>query len=62
MGGKVQDPIYLYRQKLKKEKIITEDEFRKLNKKVQKEIDLSEKFARESKELDVSRVTEDIYA
>lgn len=61
-GWKIQDPIYLYREKLKKEKIITEDEFKKLNKKVQKEIDLSEKFARESKELDVSRVTEDIYA
>lgn len=61
-GWKIQDPIYLYRQKLKKEKIITEDEFKKLNKKVQKEINLSEKFARKSKELDISRVTEDIYA
>ena len=59
---KIRDPIYLYKEKLKKEKIITEDEFKKLNKKVQEEINMSEKFARESKELDVSKVTEDIYA
>jgi len=56
------DPIRLFKNRLLEEKILTEETYDEMEKKVQDEIEEAVTFAEKSKEPSLDSLTEDIYA
>lgn len=56
------DPIRLFKNRLLEEKILTEETYDEMEKKVQDEIEVAVTFAEKSKEPSLDSLTEDIYA
>lgn len=56
------DPIRLFKNRLLEEKILTEETYAEMEKKVQEEIEEAVTFAEKSKEPGLDSLTEDIYA
>ncbi|MEM9399828.1 MAG: pyruvate dehydrogenase (acetyl-transferring) E1 component subunit alpha [Verrucomicrobiota bacterium] len=58
---KTRDPINIFKEKLLAESVLTEDDYKKMDKEAKAEAEASAKFAEESPYPEVGSITEDVY-